>query len=661
MNKLITIFCKTEKGEKIKIEISPNKTIKDLKEIIKNKIRCSDLDLYFKDKKLNPSSTIFQSGLRDNDTLISKNETFRINEGKEYDYNSKLIFEGEYLNGEFFGGGIIYGGRGEGKEYEGEFLNDLKKEKAFIPKKKGVDIKPKEKDILEKIPIKKQEQEKGEFGEKEINIKFLKLPNKNNIENSNAELTSLLKLCLLKEISAKIDPDKLKKLPDTVKLILNILKNGYKKQTFNLKGDIKKILEKVKGSNIINFSKFVDESVNTAQLNSLIGLLNNNQKLEIKDIKNRLARYAKDIKIFDKQFAEAMKESIMEFSVISVAIIEREDFEKFEKEKKKCPNRVDKLLYHGTGEEPVACIMTDVFRKSIDKYYQHGRGVYFSDMLDNCWFYGDKYDNRKNINIIPQKDKEFRLIVCSTYYDKKGWKQVFDEKRTPKKNQINFAYAGAKTETLIEANESKFYGTEYVIWDLDQICPFIGAKLKRVEFCCIWRDTNFSKEIFCGPGAGGAFKKFFAERMKFLEQYAEFNIYPCETSEEALKLIKRKKYNKIILLSNIGQDLGGKEFVDEARKIIGNDVIVLFSAYDEDHLEWVKKYKNALFSNDPYLFEEYLKCFSPNFSENEIKSNILALKEKVENFYEVKFNFDNKFIQYPLYKNSGHYSDLTFN
>ena len=42
-----------------------------------------------------------------------------------------------------------------------------------------------------------------------------------------------------------------------------------------------------------------------------------------------------------------------------------------------------------------------------------------------------------------------------------------------------------------------------------------------------------------------------------------------------------KKYNKIILLSNIGQDLGGKKFVDEARKIIKNDVIVLFSAYDE--------------------------------------------------------------------------------
>ena len=71
------------------------------------------------------------------------------------------------------------------------------------------------------------------------------------------------------------------------------------------------------------------------------------------------------------------------------------------------------------------------------------------------------------------------------------------------------------------------------------------------------------------------------DRIKYINQAAKYNIYPCETSEEALKLVKRKKYNKIILLSNIGQDLGGKKFVDQARKIIGNDVIVLFSAYDK--------------------------------------------------------------------------------
>ena len=38
------------------------------------------MDLYFKDKKLNPSSTIFQSGLRDKDSIISKNESYKFDE-----------------------------------------------------------------------------------------------------------------------------------------------------------------------------------------------------------------------------------------------------------------------------------------------------------------------------------------------------------------------------------------------------------------------------------------------------------------------------------------------------------------------------------------------------------------------------------------------------
>ena len=152
--------------------------------------------------------------------------------------------------------------------------------------------------------------------------------------------------------------------------------------------------------------------------------------------------------------------------------------------------------------------------------------------------------------------------------------------------------------------------------------------------------------------------------MRYIEQYAEFNIYPCKTSEEALKLVKRKKYNKIILLSNIGTDLGGKKFVDEARKIIGSDVIVLFLAYNINHLDWVKKYKNALFSNDANFYEEYLNCFSinnkANFTEKDIKNKILNLKDKIELHYNVEFNFDKNFIFYPNYKDSGEYSDLNF-
>ena len=424
------------------------------------------------------------------------------------------------------------------------------------------------------------------------------------------------------------------------------------------KEEIKKVLEKMKGSNILNFSKYVDESINSNDIKMILQLLNDEDLKEINDIKKRLLNYNEYIKLFSKDFEERKRNSIFEFSIISLVIIEREDFQTFEKERKKCPNRVDRILYHGTSIEPISSILTGYFRKSTERCYQHGKGVYFTDMLDYCWFYGGK-DNRSNGNKIPKKDATFTLIACSIYYNKDGFRKVKDYKYTPKKNEINFAYAKEDFSTIKEyPDKNKFYGTEYVIWDLEQICPLIGAKLKRKEFCVIWRDNNFSSKPVYNNEFDEIFKKFLKERMKYIEQYAEYNIYPCETTNEALELIKRKKYNKIILISNVGTDLGGKKFIDEARKIIGNDVIALFLAYNINHLKWIKNYKNALFSNDPYFYEEYLNCFNDDFYGKEDK--ILELKETIENYYNVKFTFDDKFLEYPNYKDKGSFSELTF-
>ena len=297
--------------------------------------------------------------------------------------------------------------------------------------------------------------------------------------------------------------------------------------------------------------------------------------------------------------------------------------------------------------------------ESIESGYQHGKGVYFTDLLDYCWFYGG-IQKRINKNKIPKINDTFTLIACSTYYDRNGFKQVYDEKYTPKKNEINFAYAGCeKLETLINPDKSKFYGTEYVIWDLDQICPFISAKLERQEYCVIWRDPNFSSKPVYNDKFDDLFKKFLKERIKYIEQVAKYNIYPCETSEEALNLIRRKKYNKIILISNVGTDFGGERFVSEARKIIGNDVIALFLAYKTSHLNWIKNYPNAIFSNDPKFYENYLECFNDT-NTYKVKENIETLIRSIENHYQVKFNFNNKYLDFPLYKGSGLYSDLTF-
>ena len=502
---------------------------------------------------------------------------------------------------------------------------------------------------------------------KEINIKFIK--EQNNINKSYSSifkfffqkkevLYGLLKLCLLKEISSKLEDEQIKKLPDLLSCIITILKKGYIMDPIN-KEEIKKVLKKMKGINILNFSKYIDESINPSNINILMQFLNNEDLKEIKDIKNRLLNYNEYIQIFEKDFEERKRNSIFEFSIISLVIMEREDFQTFEKGRKECPKRVDRILYHGTSIEPISCILTGYFRKSIDRCYQHGKGVYFSDMLDYCWFYGGKESNRSNGNKIPEIDETFTFIACSIYYDKKGYRKVKDHKYTPKKNEINFAYAKEDFSTIKEyPDKSKFFGTEYVIWDLEQICPFIGAKLKRKEFCVIWRDNNFSSNPVYNNKFDEIFKKFLKERMKYIEQYAEFNIYPCETSKEALELVNRKKYNKIILMSNVGTDLGGKKFVDEARKIIGNDVIALFLAYNIQHLDWIKNYKNALFSNQPNFYEEYLNCFNDEIYSK--KEKIIELKQTIENHYKVQFNFDDKFLDYPKFKDGGTFSDLIF-
>jgi len=146
------------------------------------------------------------------------------------------------------------------------------------------------------------------------------------------------------------------------------------------------------------------------------------------------------------------------------------------------------------------------------------------------------------------------------------------------------------------------------------------------------------------------------ERLKYINQQSNYNIYPCESSEEALELIKRKKYNKIVLISNIGEDYGGKFFVENARKIIGSNIITLFIAAKRSHLNWIKDFKNAIFSNEPEFDEEFLRCFNGK----NIEYNIICLVNKLEKHYKVKFKFDETYLYYPHFMEEGSYQNLNF-
>ena len=229
----------------------------------------------------------------------------------------------------------------------------------------------------------------------EIDIKFFKIDkNKFNGKN-NIDLHGLLKLCLLKEIAITNEFNYITGLPKEISNIITILKNG-KIEYNEVKEGILEILKKIKGGNIINFSKYVDSLITQKDINTyLIPKLNYSED-EIVYIQNCLGKYVEYSKKFEEEFERAKKESVFEYSIISTTIIEREDIDKFDKNREDCPNRVDRVLFHGTCYDAISCILTDMFKRSLYSA-QHGKGVYFTEDLDSCWIYGsqEKINNKE--------------------------------------------------------------------------------------------------------------------------------------------------------------------------------------------------------------------------------------------------------------------------
>lgn len=144
-----------------------------------------------------------------------------------------------------------------------------------------------------------------------INIKFIKAQDDRNehfesIFPKGKELYGLLKLCLLKEISSKLTQAQIKQFPDLLSYIIQILKNGYIEDSI-AKEDIKKVLEKMEGSHILNFSKYIDKTINSNQINILLQKLNNSDLACINDIRKRLLKYNEYMKLFEKDFEKVKK------------------------------------------------------------------------------------------------------------------------------------------------------------------------------------------------------------------------------------------------------------------------------------------------------------------------------------------------------------------
>ena len=488
---------------------------------------------------------------------------------------------------------------------------------------------------------------------KHINISFA-YNNDNKVKNDNSELTGIAKFCYLKEIASKLSEDNINNFPEEIKCILLLLKNGKIKEVEKMGDETQKLLERYRKTNILNFTNYVNNAVNSNQIKTMLSNLNKDVANEIQLFKNHLCKMNSQILMFNKDFSMALKKSVFEYSLTSLEISYRSEIDEYLKNCNKCPNNNQRILYYGASDANIKQIIENHFNQFPQNLF--GNGFYFTNSLD-CGIMMNQYFENNSLDI-PTVNEAFSFAISSVFYNNSTIKRVTDNNNSPKKNEANVALVDGKMKSIANVDKSRFYSREYILGDKSQILPFIQIKVKRNEYCVIWRDVNFKSEDVYGDKYDKIFKDFLKERLDYISRYAKFNIYPCKDTKEALALVEKKKFNKIILMSNVGSDYGGRDFVDKARKIIGSDVICLFLAYMEEHLEWIVNYKNSLFSNDTEFYEQYLECFTDDIETT--KKNVLALKNSIEDYYSVKFKIENDFLDFPQFKNDGEFSDLKF-
>ena len=486
------------------------------------------------------------------------------------------------------------------------------------------------------------------------------------------ELSGILHLCNLKNIARYID---LKKIKDnTIREIMKDLKEGIELSD-NPQKDIQESLKKKDGNNILTFINYLNKKIKNQDVEDLIDLIDNNKRNDIIAFWSILSKYQTFNQLFEKDFSKMIEKSYIDYSLVSVQIYQHKRRNEFIQKLKDCPGCEVKYLLHGTQIDPISKILTDEFKYTKKAFY--GLGIYFTDMIDYVSFYcgGDSYSNRRDLwNTIIPVGEAISCVASEIFYDKdkkhKIYQQntiIFDDfptyeemknnkefkKQMVEKNGINFI----EVETInghsfkskegidIARKNGKFIGNEYVITEMEQILPLYGLTLKRNEYLVIWRDPCFSKK--------NEWDKFLEERKMFIYKESKMNAFFVGTIEKGLEIILRKKYNKIILISNIGLDLSGKKFVEVARKILGFDVMVLFFSKNQNNFEWLQNFSNALYTNMNNFYEKYVTKYN--------KEGLNELKKEVENQYKIKLNFTDDFMKFPNFSEKGKYKDLFFN
>ena len=392
------------------------------------------------------------------------------------------------------------------------------------------------------------------------------------------------------------------------------------------------------------------------------GLSLNAEELE-NNQQNILAKLEKYDNIFEMEMEKALKNSIFEYKIINIIIIDKNDDE-YQRAKNNCRNIETKILFHGTKIDAITGILSAQFYDAGIAIF--GPGVYFTDMLDYAWYYaGEEY--RGNFEIIPRIGNSFSFVASEIFYDRNKRVTVYNNnlRYIPvEQNGIRCAFVHPDSSVISENelnNYTKFKGTEFLITCKNQIIPLYSVTVQRIENLIIWRDYNFSEN---NPNNydSNTFSRMqnFHKRIKYIIQY-ELNskVYFINTTEEAIELLNKKKYNKVIIITNGSNN--GKDFIIEARKIIGANTIAAVTAYDiARHISWVKDMKNVLILNGIDFHKKFLRAvINQNFeSLQNLRNEIIECYSNINGFELRELTRD--LFNFPKFKSEGRFEELDF-
>ena len=372
--------------------------------------------------------------------------------------------------------------------------------------------------------------------------------------------------------------------------------------------------------------------------------------------------------VFDIEIEKALKNSIFEFKIIHIFLIDKEK-DNYIREKNKCANRETKILYHGTKVEYAVDIVSDKFKNSNGGAI--GSGVYLTDLLD----YACNYARKNDFGNIPIIGESFTFVASEIYYDNTQTEDLNTFRNynniltyPVKKNGVRICYGyfnGSKLLYDIEATmKTRAIGKEYLInEENNQILPLYAVTVKRLEYLVIWRDYNFNSD---NPNNYSLevyqeMQNFHREIKKLISREFDSKIYYTKTTEEALELIERKKYNKIIIITNGNNN--AKDFIKDARKILESETIVAVSAYNIPlHIPWVSTMNNTFLLNGIDFHSKFIKAIMKNQigALNTLRNEIINYYIPQYPYFQLK-EFNGDLLKFPKFKRSGRYDDLRFN